>query len=129
MERPKALAMVICDDIIEDKRTHKKSLIGIFNQIVTARFPATHPKMHIFFSLTNGRGKYKAVLQHTSLTELKVLKEIQGEMHFPDPNANLEYSFELLNVSFPIEGRYSFELLLDGNPIVERVFEVLKSPK
>lgn len=127
MERPKALAMIICDEIIEDKRTHKKSLIGIFNQIVTGRFPAVHPKMHIFFSLTNGHGKYKAVLQHTSLSELSILKEIQGEMQFSDPNSNLEYSFELLNVSFPHEGRYSFQLLLDGHPVVERVFEVLKS--
>ena len=125
MEQPRALAMIICDDVIEDRRTHKKSLIGIFNQIVASNFPAIHPKMHIFFSLTNGRGKCKAVLQHTSLSDLEVLKEIQGEIHFLDPNMNLEYTFELLNVSFPRQGRYSFQLLLDGKLVMERVFEVL----
>ncbi len=35
---PIGLAIVICDQIIEDKLTGKKSLIGIFNQIGNAEF-------------------------------------------------------------------------------------------
>ena len=128
MEQPKALAMIICDEIIEDARTHKKSLIGIFNRIVTTRFPSTHPKMHIFFSLTNGRGIYKATLQHTYLPDLTILKEIQGEVQFANPTAILEYSFEILNMTFPNEGSYSFQLLLNGHSVIERIFEVV-SPK
>lgn len=127
MVLPKILAMVICDEIIEDKRTNKKSLIGIFNQIVAAHFPARHSRMHIFFVITNGRGKYKAMLQQTSLSDMKVLAEIAGEFELADPTQIAEYSFELLNVSFPQEGKYSFELLLNGQPVMERVFEVIKS--
>ena len=126
MEYPKALAMIICDEVIDDRRTHKKSLIGMFDRIATSTLPAKHPKMHVFFSLTNGRGKYQATLQHTYLPELKVLKELHGELDFPNPNAILEYDFELLHVSFPHEGKYSFQLLLDGRAVAERIFEVAR---
>ena len=126
-EQPRPLAMILCDDLIEDKRTHKKTLIGLFSQIVTSRFPATHPKLHIYFALTNGRGKYKATLQQLALEDLKVLKEISGELEFASPNAVLEYDFELVNVTFPTEGKYGFQLLLDGQLLIERVLEVTKS--
>ena len=126
MESPKALAMIICDDVIDDKRTRKKSLIGMFDRIMAATLPTRHPKLHVFFSLTNGRGKYKATLEHTYIPELKVLQEIHGELDFPGPNAILEYDFELLNVAFPHEGKYSFQLLLDGKPVAERIFEIVK---
>ena len=127
MEKPRALAMIMCDEVIEDKRSHKKSLIGMFNQIVTATFPAKHPKMYIFFALTNGRGLYQAKLQLTSLQDLSIVSEIQGEVEFEDPNAVLEYNFELLNLLFPIEGKYSFQLLLSGNVMIERVLRVAKT--
>ena len=126
MEFPRSIAMIICDEVIDDKRTRKKSLIGMFDRIMAASFPARHPKLHIFFSLTNGRGKYKAVLQQIFLLDLKVLQEIQGELEFSSPNDVLEYDFELLNISFPFEGKYSFQLLLDGKVAGERIFEVVK---
>ena len=60
---PIGLAIVICDQIIEDKLTHKKSLIGIFNQIATPTFPCRHPRMAVFVSLTEGRGAYDVRLR------------------------------------------------------------------
>jgi len=44
---PLGLALVVCDQIIEDKLTHKKSLIGIFNQIATPSFPCRHARMAV----------------------------------------------------------------------------------
>ncbi|MBI4115149.1 MAG: hypothetical protein HY447_01085 [Candidatus Omnitrophica bacterium] len=125
-ELPKALAMIICDEMIEDKRTNKKSLIGLFNRIVTNQFPSRHKKMNIFFSLTGGRGKYKTRLQQTYLPEMKVLGEIEGEIEFTDPTAVMEFNFELNEVAFPYEGKYNFQLLIDNTPVIERIFEVVK---
>ena len=38
---PKVNAMLICDTIITDKMTGKKSLIGIFENLTAARLPVT----------------------------------------------------------------------------------------
>ena len=66
---PIGLAIVVCDQIIEDKLTGKKSLIGIFNQIGTNNFPCRHPQMCVFVSLTEGRGQCAARLRITCRRE------------------------------------------------------------
>ena len=57
---PSGLAIVVCDQIIEDKATNKKSLIGIFNNIASQTFPCRHPQLSVFVSLTEGHGNYDA---------------------------------------------------------------------
>ena len=44
---PSGLAIVVCDQIIEDKATSKKSLIGIFNNIASPTFPCRHPQLSV----------------------------------------------------------------------------------
>src|SRR5436305_596684 len=57
--KPVPMAIVICDQIIEDRLTGKKTLVGLFNSIAARSFPCTHATMSVFVSLTEGRGKYK----------------------------------------------------------------------
>src|SRR5438046_3092720 len=63
IEQPMAQALVICDQIIEEAGTHKKSLIGIFNSIFASTFPIQYSKMCVYASLTNGRGRVKMELR------------------------------------------------------------------
>ncbi|MBI1871613.1 MAG: hypothetical protein HYS07_10535 [Chlamydiae bacterium] len=125
-EWPKALAMIICDEIIEDKRTNKKSLIGIFNSIAAYNLPIRHKKMLVFISVTNCRGSYKTILQYSSLKDLKPIAQIHGTITSTDPNAVIECAFELFDVAFPYEGKYNFQLLIDDRPVTERVFNLVK---
>ena len=121
--------MIICDEVIEDKRTCKKSLIGLFDKILAVKLPASHKSLHVFFSLVGGLGKYKTILQYTYLKEMKVIGQIHGEVQFSDPRAILECDFELVDVLFPYEGSYNFQILVEGEPIIERIFEVLQIKK
>ena len=54
---PSLLAALICDQVIRDRTTLKPSLIGVFTDIHASKFPAVHPRMTLFFQLTNGHGK------------------------------------------------------------------------
>ena len=124
-EKLKILSMVICDEVLEDKRTNKKSLIGLFNRINAVQFPARHTRgMHIYFALTNCHGKYRTTLQYSFLKDLRVLGQIHGQISCEDPNAILECDFELVDVVFAHEGFYNFELLIEGVPLIERKFFV-----
>ena len=51
-ELPIGLALILCDNIIEDIRTRKKSMIGIFSQIYADSFPYTLPALNILVSMT-----------------------------------------------------------------------------
>jgi len=49
------VAIVICNEIIEDKRTSNKTLVSLFNSIGVPALPATHPRLFLMASLTNLR--------------------------------------------------------------------------
>ena len=128
---PTGLAIVICDQIIEDKLTGKKSLIGIFNQIGTQSFPCRHPQICVFVSLTEGRGQSAARLRIVHDESSQVVAEVNGTIQFPDINAVVELNFNLVGLTFPEPGMYSIEFYCDDALILERRFNVthIKPPQ
>jgi len=60
---PKANAMLICDSVITDKGTNKKSLIGVFEHINAFKFPCVHHSLAVYIKLTDARGKYRFRLE------------------------------------------------------------------
>lgn len=122
---PIGLAIVVCDQIIEDKLTNKKSLIGIFNQIATNQFPCRHPHMAVFVSLTEGRGAYQARLKIVHDESNQVVADVTGQIQFPDIHATVELNFNLVGMTFPEPGLYSIEFYCDDALILERRFHVL----
>ncbi len=122
---PRALAMVICDDTIEDRVSGKKTLVGLFNNITAKASPFRHPEMNIFMVLTNGHGDYEARLKCLKEDNQSVV-DLSGHIHFPDPNAIVEFNFELLGLAFPSYGIYRFEFYCDEIPVISRKFMVSK---
>ena len=123
---PLGLAIVVCDQIIEDKLTSKKSLIGIFNQITAANFPCTHPRVVVFVCLTEGHGGYSARLRIVHDETDTVVADLNGPIRFPDANAVVELNFDLVGLTFPQPGLYSIEFYCDDALILERRFNVAK---
>jgi hypothetical protein len=123
---PTGLAIVICDQIIEDKLTGKKSLIGIFNQIGTGSFPCRHPQLCVFVSLTEGRGQCAARLRIVHDESEHVVAEVNGNIQFPDVHVVVELNFNLVGLAFPEPGMYSIEFYCDDALILERRFNVVK---
>ena len=122
---PVGVAIVICDLIIEDKLTSKKSLIGIFNQIGTQNFPYRHPQICVFVSVTEGRGQCAARLRIIHDESDHVVAEVNGSIEFPDVNAVFELNFNLVGLVFPEPGTYSIEFYCDDALVLERRFNVI----
>ena len=62
-KKPIAEALILCDEIITEAGTNKKSLIGTFNSIVSAEFPMQHAKICVYAAMTNGQGEMAGVLR------------------------------------------------------------------
>lgn len=123
---PTGLAIIVCDQIIEDKLTNKKSLIGIFNQIASSNFPCRHPRLCVFVSMTEGRGGYTARLSLTHDASATVVANMHGQIQFPDIHAVVELNFDLVGLQFPQPGLYSIEFYCDDTLILERRFHVIQ---
>jgi hypothetical protein len=101
------------------------SLINIFNNIATTKFPFVMPKMFVFISVTEGTGKLEGELRLLNAKEIdKFLVALKGPMVFQNPRHTNNLVFEFQNITFPEPGEYIFEMLIENQQIGTRRFSV-----
>ena len=122
--KPLSLAMMICDTVVDDRRTNKKSLIGLFNNITSSKIPCVHPRFNVFICLTEGNGDYGAKLRCLKVGDEREVFSMEGPIRFLNPRQILEFNFEILGMTFPSYGDYRFEFLCENQPVVARKFKV-----
>lgn len=129
MPKPIVLSINICDTIIRDELTKKVSLIGLFNAIKASTFPSTHPSFHLYVALTNGHGKYKTSMRIVSVDNNEVLINIDGDLDVLDPLQAVEINICLQGLRFKGPGKYSLQVLCNGELIGSRDFMVIGPPQ
>ena len=124
--RPRALAFIICDTVIDDKATNKKSLIGLFNNIYASNFPCRHSLINVFLTLTEGYGNYECSLICVKDDESQKIVRLSGPLTFDNPLSVVEAKFEIRGMVLPEPGMYRFDFLCGDVPVVSRKFKVIK---
>jgi len=119
-ETPMGLALLLCDVVIEDKTTGKKSLIGLFDRIHTQAFPCVHSSMAVFVSLTGGHGDCPCEITCRHEDGETVAFSLRGDIKFPDPAKVVDLIFRLNGVRFPKPGTYWVHFFADEVPIMMR---------
>ena len=98
---PEVLAMILCDQVITDVQTNKKSLIGIFDQIETASLPCLIHELHIYLSLTDGHGRLPMAVTCVADDGGDELFRGDSEVEFSDPLQVVEIQFIFPNCAVP----------------------------
>lgn len=127
---------IIADDHIQDVRTGKNSLIGIFHNVGTPGFPSRHPKMSLVMQLEASpmdRGKSRHIEVRLVDEDGQELMKLQGDIDVPsdtpvDQAIPMVVAFELNGVEFKGPGRHRFDIFVDGDPKNEVTFSVTQSP-
>jgi hypothetical protein len=121
---PEVLAMILCDQIITDVDSNKKSLIGLFDQIETATIPCLVHELHVYLSLTDGHGTLPISL--ACVAEDDGEEQFRGSalVEFESPLQVVELQFVFPNARFPRAGEYRFQLSAPGQVLRERKFLV-----
>ena len=119
-EVPMGLALLVCDTIIQEKQTNKRSLIGLFARLYPKNLPCVHPSLSIFVSLTSGRGNYacEVVCRHQE-TDANALA-VKGKVAFKDPMQVVDLVFNVQGVCFRNTGEYWLEFRIDSVPVMMR---------
>lgn len=121
--------MVICDLVLEDSETGKKSLIGLFDHVYTSRLPSVIHELNVFLSLTDGHGEPTAELRCVHALSGEELFRTEGEIEFPDPLTVVDLHFRFQGCEFPDEGEYRFQFFCEGELLRERKFFVTLEPE
>ena len=115
---PDVLSLIVCDQIINDRLTGKHSLIGMFSRVHARVFPATHPQICIFASLTDGHGKVDLTIRIVDANEArKPIVEGKGRVEFKDPRAVAHLALQFHGLTFPESGGYRVQLY-SGNELL-----------
>ncbi len=121
---PEVLAMVLCDLVITDVESNKKSLIGLFDRVETASLPCVIHELHLYLSLTDGHGRLPVSISCVTAGGDEELFRGQTEVEFTDPLQVVELQFIFPNAHFPHAGEYRFQFLSQGQLLRERKFFV-----
>ncbi len=126
---PTLVSLLLCDQVIDDKLSNKKSAIGIFNTILVAKVPTVIHQMAILASLTEIAGRTEVELRLVRDADDTVLFSGKGAVEAPDPLAVVDLLFAMQGLQIPEPGQYAFELLGGGELMGRRRFQVrLRQP-
>ena len=126
-EKPIGEALILCDQIITEAQTNKKSLIGIFNSVAGLQFPLQH-SFSIFCVMSNGRGEMTIELRCLRMEDSHEVAKIVAPIVFADPNTVVELVLRVENIPFERPGLYTFELHCEGEIVMEKRFNILLRP-
>ena len=130
---PQCLCLLLCDQVIEDKRTNKKSLIGTFNDILTMQTPVRYPLMSLFLSLTNCLGEHEVTIElyHDNDTGGERVLQLTGKLEGKNPLDVIDMVFELRGAPLPHLGSYTIEARVkpENERIAQRRFYVRQAPQ
>lgn len=124
VERPICIAIVICNEVIEDKLTSNKTLVSIFNTIGTPGLPCQHPRMFVMASLTDGRGRWPIAFRVTD-PEGATIMQVDGEAQFSNPLDVVDLVLQVRGLEIVHEGEHRVEVFIGGEPRGARRFSVV----
>lgn len=110
---------VVCDYAIVDQYG-KLSVLGIFQHIWVAQFPAVHPRLHLVLRIKGKRtevGEHRVRIRLTDANDTEVLSG-DGTVTLAEPPAGVTEveagAILVFDVPFAHPGRYTFEITVDG---------------
>ncbi|MBM4125940.1 MAG: hypothetical protein FJ247_01140 [Nitrospira sp.] len=125
--KPSVQAFLVCDQVIEDSLTKKKSLIGIFTHLQAAVFPFQHQHMGLYFCLTDAEGTYRFDIDLVCLNDDQlVCRATLPNIHIQDRLQISDFGINIPSLLFPGPGRYEFRLRMEGYLIAQKDFSVMQ---
>lgn len=106
---PVLVAVLVCDTAVADPATGKKSLIGIFDQVIVRAFPSQRP-MSVYVKLTDAEGYYKIQLRYVQTGSGQELALAEAPAESTNRLRSLDFVIPTPSLLIPSEGRYEFQV-------------------
>ncbi len=127
MPTPTVQAFLVCDTVIEDSLTKKKSLIGIFTHLQSLTFPFQHHQLGLYFCMTDAEGTYHFDIDLMYVnTDQLICRASLPNIVIGDRLQISDFGINIPALLFPVPGRYEFRLRMDGHMVAQKDFNVIQ---
>ena len=124
---PSVQAFLVCDCVIEDSLTKKKSLIGLFTHLQSVTFPFQHHQLGLYFCITDAEGTYRVEVDLMFVnTDQLVCRASLPDIVIGDRLQISDFGINIPALLFPAPGRYEFRLRMNGRMIAQKDFHVVQ---
>jgi hypothetical protein len=120
---PVCVAIVICNEVIEDVRTRNKTLVSLFNAIHVETLPANHPRCFLMASLTNLKGQIPLTFVIRTPSDKELMK-MEGAIGSDDPLQVLDVVVEVRGLPLEETGVYMVDVFAGRTHLGNRRFQV-----
>ncbi len=110
---PALVAFLVCDSVIQDGPSGKKTLVGVFSNILVENFPAAHASPWLFVKLIDCEGSYDVKFEFVRVSGQEILLEANGNLNATDRHSNTEFALQLPQLPIPAAGQYEFRLWMN----------------
>lgn len=112
---PIPIAFLVCDQVITDEATKKKTLVGVFDHIMVKQFPARHGPVALYARMFDSEGVHDCKVDYLKVDSQQVLGNATGQIHVKSRNRSFEFSINLPAIDLPDPGDYEFRLYMDDH--------------
>ena len=110
MENVKLNFLHVCDQVLISDG--KASIIGIFNEIKVANFPAAHPKFSIISGISGKAGIYTQIIEILTPSGSN-LAMVSGQSEIKRDMGKNNFVANFVNFVFSEEGKYKIVVKID----------------
>ena len=125
---PTLVSLLVCDQVIDDKITNKKSAIGLFNAILVPKVPAMIHQLAVLASVTEIEKRVDIEVRLVRDADNEVVLRTHGPIEAPSPLATVDLVFNMQGIRVMTAGQYAFEVLCADDLLGRRRFQVIERP-
>jgi hypothetical protein len=118
--QPSTQAFLLCDRVITEKGTHKKTLVGVFTSIWAHGFPLHHTNLALYYRGVLNAGEYDFRINFARQGSDEVLSHVEGILRVKNGSIPTELGVNLPFLDIPEPGEYEFRMWIE-EAYVQRV--------
>jgi hypothetical protein len=124
MQRPIALAFILCEQNIVEEATRNLTPVNCFSQRAVSQTPSETFPFVALAQLANGDGDMSLGVIIQRLDNLDEIYRRFVKVRFPDPLQEARFTMRIADCSFPVTGYYQVMLMAENEIIAQRKLRI-----
>jgi uncharacterized protein DUF6941 len=122
---PTLLAFIVCDTVIQDAATQKRTLVGVFDRLMSPALPVAM-NVGLYAKMVDGDGPYEIKIRMVNLKDESPVFEGTLQAQWQVAEDPLEVALNLQGVPITEFGTYEFQLYANDVFLGRTVIKVQK---